>query len=358
MTDMTLFPSEWHQQEFVQLTWPHADTDWAPMLDEVYECYRNMAREIALREPLLIVALHPEEVREQLSSLFPSVPFPIHIIYSPNNDTWARDHAFITVFARGRRRLLDYQFNGWGMKFPANLDNQINKNIFNSIKQRFTDMEYHPCLDFVLEGGSIESDGQGTLLTTASCLLAPHRNDSLTREQIEQRLLDDLHVRRILWLHHGHLAGDDTDGHIDTLARLCPNDTIAYVQCTDRHDEQAGELRKMEAELQAFRTLDGRPYRLVPLPLPDPVFEEDFEANDHLHTSKPKRHRLPATYANFLIVNGAVLYPTYRQPANDELARRQLQKVFPDDDIVGIDCTALIRQHGSLHCCTMQYPAL
>jgi agmatine/peptidylarginine deiminase len=314
------------------------------MIDEVVECYRCMVREIALREPLLIVAQNPDEASSQLADIIATSPHPIQIIPCPTNDTWARDHAFITLLDGKRRRLLDYQFNGWGMKFAANLDNQINRTIYPQLRQQLGDADYQSCLDFVFEGGSIESDGQGTLLTTASCLLAANRNDTLTPQQIEQRLLSDLHAQRLLWLHHGHLLGDDTDGHIDTLARFCPDDTIAYVQCTDAHDPHYDALRQMETELQSFRTLDGRPYRLVALPMPDAIFDDEGL-------------RLPATYANFLVVNGAVLYPTYCQAANDRQARQQLQLAFPHHDIVGIDCSVLIRQHGSLHCCTMQYPA-
>jgi len=341
---MPYFPAEWHPQAFVQLTWPHPDTDWAPMMDEVVECYRCMSREIALREPLLIVAQNPDEASSQLADIIATSPHPIQIIPCPTNDTWARDHAFITLLDGMRRRLLDYQFNGWGMKFAANLDNQISRTIFPQLRQQLGDTDYQSCLDFVFEGGSIESDGQGTLLTTASCLLAANRNDTLTPQQIEQRLLSDLHAQRLLWLHHGHLLGDDTDGHIDTLARFCPDDTIAYVQCTDAHDPHYDALRQMETELQSFRTLDGRPYRLVALPMPDAIFDDE-------------ELRLPATYANFLVVNGVVLYPTYRQAANDQQACQQLQLAFPNHGIVGIDCSVLIRQHGSLHCCTMQYPA-
>ena len=341
---MPYFPAEWHPQAFVQLTWPHPDTDWAPMMDEVVECYRCMSREIALREPLLIVAQTPDEASSQLADIIATFPHPIQIIPCPTNDTWARDHAFITLLDGKHRRLLDYQFNGWGMKFAANLDNQINRTIFPQLRHQLGDADYQSCQDFVFEGGSIESDGQGTLLTTASCLLAANRNDTLTPQQIEQRLLSDLHAQRLLWLHHGHLLGDDTDGHIDTLARFCPDDTIAYVQCTDAHDPHYDALRQMETELQSFRTLDGRPYRLVALPMPDAIFDDEGL-------------RLPATYANFLVVNGAVLYPTYRQAANDRQAHQQLQLAFPHHDIVGIDCSVLIRQHGSLHCCTMQYPA-
>ena len=202
---------------------------------------------------------------------------------------------------------------------------------------------YTDHLDFVLEGGSIESDGHGTLLTTSECLLSANRNDRLNRADIEERLKAFLHVERILWLDHGYLSGDDTDSHIDTLARFCPDQTIAYVKCEDRKDEHYEALARMEEQLRTFRTLQGTPYRLVALPMPEAIFDEDGQ-------------RLPATYANFLVVNGAVLMPTYHQPALDEQARKALQKAFPQHEVVGIDCRPLIRQHGSLHCCTMQFP--
>jgi agmatine/peptidylarginine deiminase len=155
----------------------------------------------------------------------------------------------------------------------------------------------------------------------------------------------------MLWLDHSWLAGDDTDGHIDTVARLCPDDTIAYVQCTDTADEHYAELHAMEAELQQLRTRDGKPYHLIPLPMADAVYERDFADA----VEEERDQRLPATYANFLIINGAVLMPTYGQGEKDALAKTQLQMAFPDREIVGIDCRVLIRQHGSLHCVTMQY---
>ena len=338
-------PSEWHEQEFVQLTWPHAETDWAPILPDVICCYRQMAVEIARREPLLVVAHDVDSAREVLADVT-----NVTIVPCPTNDTWARDHAFISCIDKGNRILQDFQFNGWGLKFSANLDNQINNRLFSG---HMIEGMYENHLDFVLEGGSIESDGRGTILTTASCLLAPNRNQPCEKNVIEQKLLDLFNARQVLWLHHGYLAGDDTDGHIDTLARLCPSDSILYVSCDDPNDEHYYELQQMEAELRFFRTLDGRSYRLLPLPLPKAIYEEDFLP---LADSKEKSMRLPATYANFLIINGAVLYPTYGQPDLDSLARQQIQRAFPNYNIIGIDSRILIRQHGSLHCCTMQYP--
>ena len=199
---------------------------------------------------------------------------------------------------------------------------------------------YRNCLDFILEGGSIESDGAGTLLTTAPCLLSDNRNNA-EKEVIEKKLKDYFGVKQVLWLNHGYLAGDDTDSHVDTLARLCPNNTIAYVKCDDTEDEHYEALMQMENELKSFKTLEGESYRLIPLPMADAVYA------DH--------ERLPATYANFLIINGAVLLPTYHSD-KDAIAVEQMKAAFPEHQIVSIDCNALIKQHGSLHCVTMQYP--
>ena len=323
------------------------------MLDEITATYHEIAREIAQRENLLIVA--PKEAQ-------PIINFQLSIINS--NDTWARDHGFITLTDdEGHHRLLDFCFNGWGEKFPAELDNAINRRLYDEglpplspadspPRTEGQSSEYTDCLDFVLEGGSIESDGRGTVFTTTGCLLAPHRNQPLTKEQIEERLKRELHAERILWIDHGNLTGDDTDGHIDTLVRICPEDTLLYMGCDDPDDEQYDELRLMEEQLKTFRTIDGRPYRLKKLPMPRPIYD-----NGQWSMVNGQCDRLPATYANFLIINGAVLCPTYAQPDLDAEALRLIGEAFPDREIVGIDCRSIIKQHGSLHCCTMQFPA-
>ena len=332
-----ILPAEWATQDFVQLTWPHADTDWAYMLEEVTECFVNIAREIVKRQQLLIVCVNAEEVETFFSE---DELQRISFAEMPTNDTWARDHGGITVYEDGKAVVYDFTFNGWGMKFAANHDNQITRKLYQS--GIFEAFGYRNCMDFVLEGGSIESDGEGTILTTAECLLSDNRNNS-SREVIEQKLKDYFGAKQILWLDHGYLAGDDTDSHVDTLARLCPNNTIAYVKCDDETDEHYEALKKMEEELQSFSTLKGGgSYNLIPLPMADTVYDEDEE-------------RLPATYANFLIINGAVLLPVYNSE-KDAIAIAQMQKAFPKHEIVPIDCNALIKQHGSLHCVTMQYP--
>lgn len=332
-------PAEWHKQQMIQLTWPHDKSDWAYMLDEVERCFTDIAIAVSKREQLLIVAPDIDAVRKHLQTTAANIQ-NITFFACETNDTWARDHAFITVLGDTVPHYLDFEFNGWGRKFAAELDNAINNKLYDA---GVLQGEYEDCLSLVLEGGSIESDGKGTLLTTSQCLLAPHRNQPLTKEQIEQRLKNMLHVKRVLWLDHGNLIGDDTDGHIDTIARFAPNDTILFVQCSDENDEQFADLQAMEAQLALFKTEEGKPYNLLALPSPSPIFDEDGE-------------RLPATYANFLVMNGAVLYPTYAQPENDLNAGKIIAKAFPGYEIVGIDCRALIKQHGSLHCVTMQYP--
>lgn len=330
-----ILPPEWAKQQFVQLTWPHEDTDWAYMLDEVNACFVEIARSIIRFEDLLVVCKDEAAVRKLLGDADLS---GVRFVELPSDDTWARDHGGITVLEAGKRVIYDFGFNGWGKKFEAASDNRITGSLFRG---GFfgSDAAYRDCLNFILEGGSLESDGEGALLTTSRCLLSDNRN-GLSRVEIEDKLKDFFGLSRVLWLDHGFLAGDDTDSHIDTLARLCSPDTIAYVKCFDREDEHYDALSAMENELLAMRTSGGEPYRLIPLPMADAVYEDN--------------ERLPATYANFLIMNGAVLVPVYNSPKDRE-ALSQMAKAFPDREIVGVDCTPLIKQHGSLHCVTMQY---
>ena len=348
MEEKIIFPAEWHPQSAIQLTWPHEKTDWAPILDEVTECFVAISHEIVKRQNLLIVCADEAEVRRQLGNVNYN-----NIIFRemPTNDTWARDHGGITILVTGDNTncdtdnnlkpiIYDFIFNGWGMKFAANYDNLITRTLYKTgaFSKNTEVVNMQP---FVLEGGSLETDGQGTLKTTVECLASANRNEYLNKEQLEYHLKDLFGLKRILWIENGYLIGDDTDSHIDTLVRFCDEQTIAYVQCTDEADEHFSELQLMEEELKAFRTDDDKPYRLIPLPMADKIIWEG--------------ERLPATYANFLIINSAVLLPFYNSD-KDEIARKNLQDAFPDREVIGIDCSALIKQHGSLRCVTMQYP--
>lgn len=323
------------------LTWPHARGDWARLLDEADAVFAAIGRAITEFERLLVVCQDPDHRAHILGLLAGAGTDTDHVTtaIAPANDTWARDHGPITVLEGGHLRLLDFTFNGWGGKYPADEDNRITGRL--KAQGVFGDLPVES-VPLVLEGGSIESDGCGTLLTTTGCLLTPTRNPGLDRNGIEAALKQSLGANRILWLEHGNLEGDDTDGHVDTLARLCSTDTIAYVTCEDPDDPHHHPLKAMESELRALRTVAGEPYRLVPLPLPAPTRDEDGR-------------RLPATHANFLIINGAVLVPVYEDPA-DAIALERLAVAFPERQIIPIDCRTLIRQYGSLHCVTMQLP--
>lgn len=331
-------PAEWEPQDGVLLAWPHAASDWHDHLARVEPVFTCLAREIARVARVVIVCPDSGLLRNQLRHAGVDLA-RITLLSLPTNDTWTRDFGPITVLEDGRPVLLDFGFNGWGLKFPADLDNQITGRLAQAGLWGHAPVRLP---GIILEGGSIDSDGSGTLLTTSSCLLSPNRNPHLNRQQLEDCLGRFLGCRHIHWLENGYLAGDDTDAHIDTLARLCPNETIAYVRCGDPTDEHYVPLAAMEAELQAFRTKDGHPYRLEPLPWPDPCYAADG-------------HRLPATYANFLIINGAILMPTYRC-RQDEQALATVGRIFPHHTLIGVDCRPLIEQHGSLHCVTMQLP--
>jgi agmatine deiminase len=253
------------------------------------------------------------------------------------NDTWIRDYGYISIVEDGQTKLLDFIFDGWGGKFDALLDNEVNRALHQKGYLGTTPLE---SIEFVLEGGSIESDGAGTILTTSQCLCNPNRNGGLTKEQIAAKLLEHLGAQRILWLNHGYLAGDDTDSHIDTLARFVDKETIAYVKCSDQDDEHYEALSRMETELESFRTAQGDPYRLIALPMCEAKYDQ-------------QGNRLPATYANFLITNNALIYPTYDAPTDQEVGKI-FKSIFPNREIIPINCTKLIQEGGSLHCSTMQ----
>jgi agmatine deiminase len=327
--------AEWEPQEFVQLVFPHKDTDWNEYLEDAVKTFVDIAKIIAEYQKVLIITKNTENIK----SLFPRKK-NLSFVNIDSNDTWSRDFGGISVEQEGKPFILDFQFNAWGKKFQYDKDNKITQKMkLKGLLKGYS----HQSIKFVLEGGSIESNGEGIILTTTECLTEKNRNPRLKKKQIEKYLMQFLGAKKILWLDHGYLAGDDTDSHIDTLARFVNKDTIVYQSCDDKSDEHYEELKKMEEELKSFKTLSGKSFNLVPLPW----IEAKYDGSD----------RLPATYANFLIINGAVLVPVYNDK-NDEKSLGVFKKIFPKRDVVGIDCSTLIRQHGSLHCVTMQYPKL
>lgn len=343
----TRIPAEWDSRfDATLIAWPHAGTDWRDMLPEIDRCYLSLTEALAKAgQTIVIVTPEPGRVRTLVSGLPQD---RIVLAQCPTNDTWTRDYGPVTVdeFCPGagsaRLSAVAYQFNGWGLKFAADQDNMVFLNL-NKMKVLNTDINIRK--SYTLEGGSIESDGKGTILTTSKCMLSVNRNGSITKNEVESELRSSLGADRVLWLDHGNLEGDDTDSHIDTLARLAPNDTILYVKSYNPGDSHTATLERMEAQLKGFRTADGRPYNLIGLPLPDAI--HDLESGE----------RLPATYANFLVTPKAVLMPVYGQPRNDDMASQMLSIVFPSHKILTVDCRPLIRQHGSLHCATMQFPS-
>ena len=340
MTEVNMrLPAEWEPQAAILVAWPHAGTDWADRLEAVEATYSALIVAIT-RFQSAIVLVADATVRQHAESVLADSAADrsrLHFVELAYDDTWLRDSGPITLSDGDRFILNDFRFTGWGGKFEASLDDRIVHELF--ARRLFVDAR-HQSVDWALEGGAIESDGAGTILTTWQCLHLRHPQSS--REQIEATLLDTLAAKRVLWLDHGYLEGDDTDAHIDTLARLAPGDAIVYQACADESDSHHAELQRMAAELARLRTLAGAPYTLHALPWPKPVMDQG--------------RRLAASYANYLIINGAVLVPAYADPADDEAARI-IGLAHPGREIVQVPCRSLIWQNGSLHCVTMQLPA-
>jgi agmatine/peptidylarginine deiminase len=332
------FPAEWEPQSAILIAWPHAGTDWAERLAEVEETYIALVAAITRFEQALVCVADDDVeayARARLSSARIDMD-RVRFLSVPYDDTWLRDSGPIALREGDRFRLLDFRFTGWGGKFDAGQDDLLVERLYEAGTFLSSSRQ---SIDFALEGGAIDTDGAGTLLTTWQCL--HERHPQVSREQLTGTLTDSLAQDRVLWLDHGYLEGDDTDAHVDTLARFAARDAIVLQSCDDPADAHYGELQAMAAELAALRTIDGTPYRLFPLPWPRPILDHG--------------RRLAASYANFLIVNGAVLMPSYDDAA-DDAAAAVLAKAFPDRRIVPVPCRPLIWQNGSLHCITMQLP--
>lgn len=329
-------PAEWENPTRILIAYPNSYTDWNYILPEAIKQYDDLVRTLADGGEKLTVIANGAEIPAETKETIEAAGG--QIVEIPYNDTWTRDYGPITVFGENSEIMhLDFGFNGWGLKFASDRDNLVNlrmRGLMGGI--------YVNCRDFTLEGGSIETDGNGTLLTTSRCLCSDNRNGGRQKREVEEILKERLGVERVLWLDFGFLEGDDTDSHIDTLARMAPDDTIVYVAPPQNpNDIHYEELTKMEEQLKTFRTAGGKPYRLIALPFPDPVYAEDGE-------------RLPATYANYLVTGYNLYLPTYEQPENDAKAEAALKDAFPHHRIHRVDCRILTMQHGSLHCSTMQ----
>lgn len=336
-------PAEWEAQAGVLLAWPHVGTDWAERLAEVETTYVDLVAAIARFEPA-VVCVADVAIRARAESLLRAANADLHrvrFVYVGYDDTWLRDTGPLTLRDGDRFRLGDFRFTGWGGKFEGSRDDRVVETLV--ARDLFCNAE-HRRIDFALEGGAIESDGHGTILTTWRCL--HERHPELARDEIADRLEAGLAASRVLWLDYGYLEGDDTDAHVDTLARFAPDDAIVYQACDDMSDPHYAELERMADELAALRTVDGRPYVLHPLPWPKPIRDTGPVGAGR---------RLAASYANYLIVNGAVLVPSYGDAA-DATAQELIAVAHPGRDVIGVPCRPLIWQNGSLHCVTMQLP--
>lgn len=336
---MRIFLPEWAPQEAILMALPTAATDWDYILEEAQQQYHRLIKAMTDEDVHVVLLCHDEAEAKDL--LKDCKQERLTYITAEYNDTWTRDYGPISIVKDDVLRAVDFGFNGWGLKFAADKDNLVNL----QLSEKFVIMPktYRNERDFILEGGSIETDGKGTVLTTTRCLCSPNRNGGMTKKEADQKLRDHLGAEHVLFLDYGALEGDDTDSHIDTLARMAPDNAILFTGCRNMDDPQFEELLKMRAQLTMFRNAEGEPFNLIELPLPDAIYDEEGE-------------RLPATYANYLVTDRVIFMPTYRQQANDMLAMQTVRIAFPDHKVVGVDCTALIKQHGSLHCSTMQIP--
>jgi agmatine deiminase len=326
-------PAEWETQSFILMTWPHRHSDWRSSLNEVTTVYAKLAQVIAQTQKLMILCYDPTlqaSVKKRLRATCPTEN--IHTVLCPSNDTWIRDYGPITLYQGKQRLCMDFQFNAWGGKYPCQWDNLVNDKLAHTTWLGDCTFKKSP---WVIEGGALECNGDGTLLTTASCLFDTNRN--VAPNQIEQSIADLLGIKQMIILNHGKLEGDDTDGHIDTLARFFNCSSLLYSDAPEPDHPSFQSLRAMHQELK------NTPFDLVALPTPT-------------LKSKHDGRLLPANYANFQIINEAVLCPSYGLESDDQ-ACATLQSCFPDRKVHLIDSRPLIEQNGSHHCALMSVPA-
>lgn len=332
-------PAEWEPQDAVWLSWPHKRKSWPGLFRHIPGVFAGIAAAISRYQEVRINCASRLQPRARAYCRRAGADMARIVFFDhPTNDAWCRDHG--PIFVRHRRTgevaVTDWAFNAWGGKYPPyDLDNTIPPRVAKALRMRRFEK------DMILEGGSIEVNGRGLLLTTEQCLLHRNRNPRLTRSEIERALKDYLGVRRILWLGDG-IVGDDTDGHIDDITRFFRSDGILTCVESNRHDPNRRLLEENFERLRTFRTLSGRPFEIRTLPMPRPMAIQG--------------QRVPASYANFLIINGAVLVPVFRQKKRDTEACGIIGECFPGRDVVPIDCTELIWGLGTLHCISQQQP--
>lgn len=337
-------PAEWATHKATWLSYPHNEDSWPGKIETIFPSYHIFIKTLAEAEDVHI-NVQDEAMRQHVAQALEVIGTDMNrIIFHlfPTNDAWCRDHGPTYLLNRdnpGQHAIVNWNHNAWGGKYPYELDTQIPVHIYNCLHQSDPDLKlFEPGI--VMEGGSIDVNGVGDLLTTTSCLLNPNRNPHLNQQQIEGYLRDYYGVENIIWLGDG-IMGDDTDGHVDDLSRFISEDTIITAVEEDSWDENYDVLQKNLKKLNSCRLANGKQPTIVELPMPDMVFYEN--------------QRLPASYANFYIANDKVIFPTYRCLSDNEAAYI-LEACFPDREIIGIDSTDIVWGLGSFHCLSQQIP--
>jgi agmatine deiminase len=336
-----MFPAEWHPHEATWLSFPHKEASWPGKIQTIFPYYIEFIKELTKGEKVCINVkdeAHRATVLAMLQEAAADLS-RIELFIHPTNDAWCRDYgpAFLINPTTRQKAVVDWDYNAWGGKYPPfDLDDIIP----TRIAEHYGLPVFYP--NIVMEGGSVELNGKGTLLTTKACLLNENRNPHLSQAQIDEYLCNFYGVEQILWLGDG-IIGDDTDGHIDDLVRFVNEDTVVAVVESNKQDENYEILQENLKDLKTLRLLNGKPLNVVELPMPSPVVYED--------------QRLPASYANFYIANAAVIVPTFRCK-EDDIALDILEKCFTDREVVGIDSTDMIWGLGSFHCLSQQEPAV
>ena len=309
---------EWERQDALFVALPHKNTDWVPYLDEILQSYREFISAVAKFQQVFVITPNLDDFKRICGDIKNAKHFKI-----PTDDTWIRDYGAINRENNGKVENLNFTFNAWGGKFASGNDNAVNEKLYQMLGENLIN------LDLILEGGSIDFNGNGVMLTTEACLLNKNRNSHLDKSELDFKLKEIFGLEKIIWLKHGFIKGDDTDSHVDTLARFVDEKTIAFSICKDKDDEHFDELNALKKELEMTN------FNLIELPLPSPIFYEN--------------RRLGATYANFIFINDALIVPIYNDK-NDKIVLTRLKKACPNREIIGIDARIFIRQNGSLHC--------
>ncbi|RTL47209.1 MAG: agmatine deiminase family protein [Sphingobacteriales bacterium] len=335
------FPAEWHPHRATWLSWPHKEASWPGKINTIYSPYAQFIKAVSAGERVCInvadgkMEQFAAEILQQASVDLSMIDFFHH----PTNDAWCRDHgpAFLLHHTEQKKAIVDWNYNAWGNKYPPyDLDDIIPTRIAEKLGLPV----FYPGI--VMEGGSVDFNDAGTLITSTACLLNKNRNPQLSKTDIEKYLHEYYGVEQILWVDEG-IVGDDTDGHIDDTVRFINTDTVVTVVEENKNDENYALLQHNLKQLQQMQLLNGKQLNIVELPMPLPVIYES--------------QRLPASYANFYIANKAVIVPTYRNK-NDEKALDILSQLFPDRAVIGIDSTDVIWGLGSWHCLSQQEPAI